>query len=160
MLFAENPISQAVNSADPTMKVHVSVPDYVSATGGIQALSRFLARALRECLPDAEIVVLSKNDRSVPDPGENTVTQFSAVGWWAPSQRTAAFTINLLRWAVRERPDLIVATHVNFTPAAPLAEKVMGNSLHCAGSRRGGLANSKRSGAARPPKRRSIASRK
>jgi hypothetical protein len=100
------------------MKVHVWVPNYVSATGGIQALSRFLVRALRECLPDAEIVVLSKNDRSVPDPGENTVTQFSAVGWWAPSQRTAAFTINLLRWAVRERPDLIIATHVNFTPAA------------------------------------------
>src|SRR5437773_10614052 len=106
------------------MKVHVWVPDYVSATGGIQGLSRFLVRALRECLPDAEIVVLSKNDRSVPDPGENTVTQFSAVGWWAPSQRTAAFTINLLRWAVRERPDLIVATHVNFTPAAHWLKKL------------------------------------
>ena len=106
------------------MKVHVWVPDYVSATGGIQGLSRFLVRALRECLPDSEIVVLSKNDRSVPDPGENTVTQFSAVGWWAPSQRTAAFTINLLRWAVRERPDLIVATHVNFTPAAHWLKKL------------------------------------
>ena len=106
------------------MKVHVWVPDYVSATGGIQALSRFLVRALHECLPDAEIAVLSKNDRSVPDPGENTVTQFSAVGWWAPSQRTAAFTINLLRWAVRERPDLIITTHVNFTPVAHWLKKL------------------------------------
>ena len=38
------------------------------------------AFVLARQLPDAEIVVLSKNDRSVPDPGENTVTQFSVVG--------------------------------------------------------------------------------
>ena len=106
------------------MKVHVWVPDYVSATGGIQALSRFLIRALRECLPDAEIVVLTKNDRSVPDPEENTVTRFSTVGWWAPSQRTAAFTVELLRCAVRERPDLIITTHVNFTPIAHWLKKL------------------------------------
>ena len=105
------------------MKVHVWMPDYVSAMGGIQALSRFLVRALRECLPDAEIVVFTKNDRSVPDPEENTVTRFSTVGWWAPSQRTAAFTVELLRCAVRERPDLIITTHVNFTPIAHWLKK-------------------------------------
>jgi len=105
------------------MKVHVWMPDYVSAMGGIQALSRFLVRALGECLPDAEIVVLTKNDRSVPDPEENTVTRFSTVGWWAPSQRTAAFTVELLRCAVRQRPDLIITTHVNFTPIAHWLKK-------------------------------------
>ncbi|PYV69438.1 MAG: glycosyltransferase [Acidobacteria bacterium] len=105
------------------MKVHVWMPDYVSAMGGIQALSRFLVRALRECLPDAEIVVFTKNDRSVPDPEENTVTRFSTVGWWAPSQRTAAFTVELLRCAVRQRPDLIITTHVNFTPIAHWLKK-------------------------------------
>jgi len=99
------------------------MPDYVSAMGGIQALSRFLVRALRECLPDAEIVVFTKNDRSVPDPEENTVTRFSTVGWWAPSQRTAAFTVELLRCAVRQRPDLIITTHVNFTPIAHWLKK-------------------------------------
>ena len=100
------------------------MPDYVSASGGIQALSRFLAHALRECLPDAEIAVLSKNDRSVPDPEENAITRFSTVGWWAPSQRTAAFTVELLRCAVRERPDLIITTHVNFTPIAHWLKKL------------------------------------
>jgi len=75
---------EASHAADQRMKVHVWMPDYVSAMGGIQALSRFLVRALRECLPDAEIVVFTKNDRSVPDPEENTVTRFSTVGWWAP----------------------------------------------------------------------------
>jgi len=106
------------------MKVHVWMPDYVSAMGGIQALSRFLVRARGECLPDAEIVVLTKNDRSVPDPEENTVTRFSTVGWWAPSQRTAAFTVELLRCAGRERPDLIITTHVNFTPIAHWLKKL------------------------------------
>src|SRR6266571_1024796 len=96
---------EASHVADQRMKVHVWMPDYVSAMGGIQALSQFLVRALGECLPDSRIAVISKNDQSVPDPEENIVTQFSTVGWWAPSQRTAAFTINLLRWAVHERPD-------------------------------------------------------
>ena len=105
------------------MKVHVWVPDYVSASGGIQALSRFLVRALRECLPDARIAVISKNDQSVPDPEENAVTQFSTVGWWAPSQRTAALTIDLLRRAVGDRPDLIIATHANFSPIAHWLQK-------------------------------------
>src|SRR5437667_5333269 len=112
------------------MKVHVWVPDYVSASGGIQALSRFLVRALRECLPDAEIVIFSKNDRSLPDPEDNTVIQFSTVGWWAPSQRTAAFTVELLRCAVRERPDLIITTHVNFTPIAQDPKSTRLNSSH------------------------------
>src|SRR6266699_5925975 len=114
---------EASHAADQRMKVHVWVPDYVSAMGGIQALSRFLVRALRECLPDAKVAVLAKNDRSVPDPEENTVTRFLTVGWWAPSQRTAAFTVELLRWAVRERPDLIITTHVNFTPIAHWLKK-------------------------------------
>ncbi len=114
---------EASHAADQRMKVHVWMPDYVSAMGGIQALSRFLVRALGECLPDAEIVVLTKNDRSVPDPEENTVTRFSTVGWWAPSQRTAAFTVELLRCAGRERPDLIITTHVNFTPIAHWLKK-------------------------------------
>ena len=115
---------EASHAADQRMKVHVWMPDYVSAMGGIQALSRFLVRALAECLPDAEIAVLSKNDRSVPDPEENAITRFSTVGWWAPSQRTAAFTVELLRCAVRERPDLIITTHVNFTPIAHWLKKL------------------------------------
>src|SRR6266516_2291026 len=115
---------EASHAADQRMKVHVWMPDYVSAMGGIQALSRFLVRALGECLPDAEIVVLTKNDRSVPDPEENPVTRFSMVGWWAPSQRTAAFTVELLRCAVRQRPDLIITTHVNFTPIAHWLKKL------------------------------------
>jgi len=106
------------------MKIHVWVPDYVSATGGIQAVCRFLVRALGECLPDARIAVISKNDQSVPDSEENTFPQFSTVGCWAPSQRTAAFTIELLRWAMRDRPDLIIATHVNFTPIAYWLKKL------------------------------------
>src|SRR5438034_7710953 len=116
---------EASHAADHRMKVHVWVPDYVSATGGIQMLSRFLVRALHECLPDSRIAVISKNDQSAPDPEENSVTQFSTVGWWAPSQRTAAFTVELLRRAVPERPDLIITAHVNFTPIAYWLKKLL-----------------------------------
>jgi glycosyltransferase involved in cell wall biosynthesis len=108
------------------MKIHVWVPDYVSSMGGVQTLSRFLVRALRECLPDADLTVFSKNDRSVPDSAENSATRFSTVGWWALPQRTAAFTVELFRCAMRERPDLIITTHVNFAPVAHWLQKLFG----------------------------------
>ena len=46
------------------MKIHVWVPDYASAIGGIQTFSRFIVRGLRDVLPGAEIAVFSKNDTS------------------------------------------------------------------------------------------------
>ena len=50
------------------MRIHLWVPDFASATGGIQSISQFIARAMREIYPDATIKVFSKNDTSYPDP--------------------------------------------------------------------------------------------
>jgi glycosyltransferase involved in cell wall biosynthesis len=47
-------------------KIHIWIPDYESAMGGIQVFSRIFIRALRDCLPDAQFGVLSKNDNSFP----------------------------------------------------------------------------------------------
>jgi glycosyltransferase involved in cell wall biosynthesis len=106
------------------MKIHVWVPDYASSMGGIQAFSRFLIRAIRNCLPSADIRVLAKNDTSIPAPENCYGAEFKIFGWWAPWQRTAAFTAALIKNALLDRPDLIVSTHVNFSPVAAFLKRL------------------------------------
>jgi glycosyltransferase involved in cell wall biosynthesis len=99
--------------------IHVWIPDYESAMGGIQVFSQFFIRALGDCLPAARVTVLSKNDDSFPEmPRRVGRTDFHCSGWWPTSLRTPAFTCQLVTRALRERPNLILSTHVNFTPAA------------------------------------------
>ena len=100
------------------MTIHVWVPDYAGATGGIQTFSDFLVRGLRECFPRAEITVFAKNDTSVPPAEERRLAEFLSVGTWPGRQRTAAFTWMLITTAWRRKPDLIVLAHINFAPVA------------------------------------------
>ena len=106
------------------MKIHVWVPDYTSAIGGIQTFSRFLVRGLRDIFRDAEIAVLSKNDTSYPDPGSDPANRFTPLGWWHPKLRTLAFVDELFHAAIRERPDFIITAHVNFAPVAYWLQKL------------------------------------
>jgi glycosyltransferase involved in cell wall biosynthesis len=108
------------------MNIHVWVPDFAGATGGIQTFSRFLVRGLRDCYPSAKLRVFIKNDTSVPEAAYRSIATFQSVGTWPPWQRTAAFTWMLLTNAYRERPDLIVVAHVNFAPVAHWLQKLLG----------------------------------
>lgn len=105
------------------MKIHIWVPDYVSAMGGIQSFSRSLTRAIGDSFPSADISVLVKNDTSVPPPDTVDGAVFRAVGHWSPRLRTAAFASALFRATQRDRPQLIVTTHVNFTPVARVVQR-------------------------------------
>src|SRR5947207_5466538 len=106
------------------MKIHVWVPDYASAIGGIQTFSRFIVRGLRDVLPGAEIAVFSKNDTSYPDPESDPADKFTPMGWWSPKLRTTEFAWKLFRSAAWEHPDFIVTTHVNFAPVAHWLQKL------------------------------------
>ncbi len=108
------------------MTIHIWVPDYESGIGGIQTLSRFIVRAVKDCFPDASLHVFAKNDASVPNRDNELATEVSPMGWWSPSQRTTAFALKLLRCAWYERPDLIITTHVNFAPVARWLQKLFG----------------------------------
>ncbi|PYK29919.1 MAG: glycosyltransferase [Verrucomicrobia bacterium] len=105
------------------MKIHVWVPDYASAIGGIQTFSRFLVRGLRDVFPDAHISVFSKNDTSYPDARSDPADKFVPSGWWHRYLRTASFAETLFRAAVSERPDFIITSHVNFAPVAHWLQK-------------------------------------
>ena len=137
------------------MKVHIWIPDYESAMGGIQVFSRFFIRALCDCLPGSEFSVLSKNDNSfpvLPSPGSAGIPadeiardfgnspagmpalpgsgaprmDFRCAGWWPLSLRTPAFAGQLFIHTLRHRPDLVVTTHVNFSPVASLLKGLAG----------------------------------
>src|SRR5438270_1894692 len=100
------------------MTIHVWVPEYTSTVGGIQTFSRFVIRALRDMFPRAKLDIFSKNDTSFPDPTNNAASTFTPLGWWPARLRTATFAAELTRRAIRERPNLIITTHVNFAPLA------------------------------------------
>jgi glycosyltransferase involved in cell wall biosynthesis len=106
------------------MKIHVWVPDYASAIGGIQTFSRFIVRGLRDVFPESEIAVFSKNDTSYPDPASDPANSFTPMGWWSPKLRTPEFAWGLFRSAASERPDIVVTTHVNFAPVAHWLQKL------------------------------------
>ena len=106
------------------MKIHVWVPDYASAIGGIQTFSRFIVRGLRDVFPESEIAVFSKNDTSYPDPASDPADSFAPMGWWTPRLRTPEFAWELFQSAARERPDIVVTTHVNFAPVAHWLRKL------------------------------------
>ncbi|HSH40404.1 MAG TPA: glycosyltransferase [Chthoniobacterales bacterium] len=108
------------------MKIHVWVPDYSSGTGGIQTLSRFAVRAIREIWPDARILVLSKNDASYPDMQNEAADEVRVVGWWPQRLRTAAFAVELILRAAKDRPDWVYVAHANFAPVAAAVRKLFG----------------------------------
>ena len=107
--------------------IHIWVPDIESAKGGIQAFSRFFIRAVADAYPEADIAVFSKNDNSPPaTPIHDRPIRFECAGWWSWGQRTVAFTWQIGRAAIAERPDLILMTHVHFSPAAAWLKSIVG----------------------------------
>jgi len=108
------------------MRIHVWVPEYTSAVGGIQTFSRFIIRGLRDIFPKAKLDVFSKNDTSFPDPSGDPTDSFTPLGWWSRRLRTPVFAAELARRAIRDRPDIIITTHVNFAPAAHSMQMLLG----------------------------------
>src|SRR5207247_4005527 len=65
-LFPASDLDAGLVPARANPRIHIWVPDYESATGGIQVFSRFLVRAIADSFPEGQITVLSKNDSSFP----------------------------------------------------------------------------------------------
>ncbi len=116
-----------MSSAMKGCHVHIWIPDYESAKGGIQVFSNFFIKAVCHFLPDAKITVFSKNDVSYPAlPLHHPAVEFRPLGWWSPRLRTMAFSAALLAAGLREKPDAILSTHVNFAPVAHWLKRLQG----------------------------------
>ena len=109
-----------------TSNIHVWAPDLFSTTGGIQAFSRYLIDAVRAEAFSKYFSALIKNDLPDDIPDKRALHNFNAYGNWPLRLRSARFALGCLRHAWRERPGLIVSTHLNFGPLAMLARRSFG----------------------------------
>ncbi len=112
-------------SAVGNNKAHVWAPDLFSTKGGIQAFSRHFIEALSAESPSKDVRVLVKNDfpGDVPD---DLFRLFNVCGHWPSPVRTPRFALECLRYALRERPGLIVSTHLHFGPLAQIVREITG----------------------------------
>ena len=99
--------------------IHLWAPGLQSGSGGIQSFSRDLVLALHAAFPQARLQVHVKNDAAVG--GLPAAIGVSASGRWPARLRTAHYALTGLRQLSRERPDLVIATLVNFLPAIAAA---------------------------------------
>jgi glycosyltransferase involved in cell wall biosynthesis len=107
-------------------KIHIWVPDLFSFTGGIQAFSRYLIKAVRMGTPTNHLRVLIKNDLPDDTTDNRAPYNVNAYGNWPPQLRSARFALGCLRHAWSERPGLILSTHLHFGPVARIAQRSFG----------------------------------
>lgn len=109
-----------------TGNIHIWVPDLFSTTGGIQAFSRYLIEAVRAETFSNYFRALIKNDLPDDIADKQALHNFNAYGDWPLRLRSGRFALGCLGHAWRERPGLIVSTHLNFGPLARIARRNFG----------------------------------
>ncbi|MFB2922042.1 MULTISPECIES: glycosyltransferase family 4 protein [Aerosakkonema] len=100
-------------------KIYLCFPNIFEFKGGIQVYSAFFLEALQSLYPDRNYEVFLKHDtRSLPEVPFLEGTNFHFTGKWPLPLRTFAFASQILGYGLYQRPDLIILTHLNFTPVA------------------------------------------
>jgi glycosyltransferase involved in cell wall biosynthesis len=131
---------QSRNAAGELKRIHVWVPELVSKRGGIQTFSRCLIEALAEILGSDHLHVMAKNDLTEDyeitrshdqESSEVNNPTFSGWGQWPASLRTLAFFFGIVWAAIRDRPDLIISTHLNFGIAGYVVKLLGGVPYWC-----------------------------
>jgi glycosyltransferase involved in cell wall biosynthesis len=108
------------------MKIHLWCPELFIEKGGIQRYSQFLLDSLQLAFPDSQLEVFLKHDlvasssESVFQTLKNTKYQvrFHSAGHCPIKLRTVYFAGQIMSAGFTHRPDLIITSHLNFTPVA------------------------------------------
>lgn len=107
--------------------LHLWFPNIFEFKGGIQVYSAFLLEALQSLYPDIDYDVFLKHDtRAIPNFCFLTNTRFQFAGTWPLPLRTAIFATQLVGNGLRQRPNLVLMTHLNFTVAAYWLKRLAG----------------------------------
>jgi glycosyltransferase involved in cell wall biosynthesis len=106
---------------------HLWLPNIFEFKGGIQTYLAVLLEAIQNLDPSHRYRVFIKHDKS-PSPNFRSVapTQFHCTGIVPLPMRTAAFAAQLIGWGLWERPNLVIASHLNFAFAAYLLKCLTG----------------------------------
>ncbi|MEY3254957.1 MAG: hypothetical protein RLZZ29_88, partial [Cyanobacteriota bacterium] len=106
---------------------HLWMPSLFEFKGGIQTYSAFFLQAIQYLHPDAEYNIFIKHDKKPPsDFTSVATTRFRCAGTIPLSLRTPDFAAQLFAWGIWQNPDLIISTHLNFTPVAYQLKKLRG----------------------------------
>jgi glycosyltransferase involved in cell wall biosynthesis len=109
------------------IRIHLWVPEIFGFKGGIQVYSAFLIETLKHLYPSWQYEVFLKHDTRASAVQHNTFNlQFHGVGNYPLPLRTAAYAAQTIGSGVWKRPDLVIATHLNFTDAAYWLNRLTG----------------------------------
>src|SRR5256885_7223394 len=101
--------------------IHLWCPSVRASQGGIESYSYGLATALREIVGEGNLTVLIRND-----PPANLPAVANATTAWLPRLLwPVGFASFVVLRALRERPDLIITTHLNFGPFALFVRRLL-----------------------------------
>lgn len=109
---------------DQKALIHLWFPNIFQFKGGIQVYSAFVLQALQTLAPNYQYEVFLKHDTQVPGCLERT--QFHCAGQFPLAIRTPIFATQLLGFGLWKRPQLVIATHLNFTPVAYWLKRLTG----------------------------------
>jgi len=104
---------------------HLWMPGLFDSKGGIQTYSSFLLQALKQLYPELHADVFLMHDRGWSQIKTNN-TQFHFTGRLPAQLRTSAFATKAFIEGIKQRPDLIISTHLNFTLVAYWLKRLAG----------------------------------
>ena len=106
-------------------KIHLWCPSIRASDGGIESYSLSLAKALIEIAGERHVTVLVHNHNSADvRHALGTGVRCGASGWLPRTLWTIGFALLVVWRALRDRPDLIISTHLNFAPFASLVKRL------------------------------------
>jgi glycosyltransferase involved in cell wall biosynthesis len=105
--------------------IHLWIPSLFQEKGGIQEYSSFFLQALLTLQPKWNYDVFLKHDAK-PTQTQISNLHFHGAGQSPNALRTLAFASQILGYGLRQSPDLIISTHLNFTPIAHQLQKSRG----------------------------------
>ena len=108
-------------------KLYLLAPNIWGFKGGIQTYSAFLLKALQNLYPNLNYQVFLKHDRiSCWDLSDGGNCKFHLAGIWPLPLRTVIFAAQILGYGIWQKPDLVIATHLNFTIATYWLKRLKG----------------------------------
>lgn len=110
-------------------KVHIWMPNLFGFKGGIQVYSDYLLKAIQRLLPQAQCDIFLLHDRPTDRPNRqpNSAcpnTRFHFTGSTFQQVRNPLYAAQIMSYATLSRPDLIVSTHLNFSPVAQVIKRI------------------------------------
>lgn len=99
-------------------RLHLWIPELFASKGGIQAYSAYFMSALQQILSPTQLEVFLKNDTIADVQLQDCAVPIHRAGTLPTRIRTPVYAAQVIAHAVRQRPKLVISTHLNFAPAA------------------------------------------